>query len=349
MGIPLSRRLPAEWEEQDGILLSWPHVGTDWSASLELVEPVFITLAREISREENVVVVSPDPDRTENCIALSGADMSRVRIYDLPTNDTWTRDFGPITVMDGVHPLLLDFGFNGWGLKFPANLDNQVSRRLKRSGAFGATGLKTVGLVLEGGSIESDGEGTLLTTSDCLLNDNRNPHLTRCDLETVLGKEFGAAHILWLEHGYLAGDDTDSHVDTLARLCPNDTIIHVVCNDPADEHYRVLGAMRRELASFRTRKGTPYRLLELPWPAARYDRQGMRLPATYANFLIINNAVLVPVYDDPQDDMALALVAAAFPGRRIVGVNSLPLILQHGSLHCVTMQIPKGVLPSCRI
>ncbi len=340
------RRLPAEWEEQDGVLLAWPHGESDWAPCLELVEPVFSALVREISREELVLVVGPDRERLEGTLSRSGGELDRVRIHQLPTNDTWARDFGPITVEDAGTPLLLDFGFNGWGLKFAADHDNRISRRLHEAGFFGETRLETKGLILEGGSLESDGRGTLLTTAECLLNPNRNPQFTRSDLEGALGREFGIDRFLWLEHGYLAGDDTDSHVDTLARLCPDDTIMYQGCPDSVDEHYAELGLMRRELEAFRSREGAPYRLLELPWPRARYDAGGERLPATYANFLVINNCVLVPTYDDPNDEAALVMVATAFPGRRVKGINCLPLILQHGSLHCVTMQIPKGVLPS---
>ena len=341
------RRLPAEWEEQDGVLVAWPHGESDWAPCLDLVEPVFADLIREISREEVVLVVGPDQERIAKGLSRSDIDRGRVQIHEMLTNDTWARDFGPITVQDAERPLLLDFGFNGWGLKFPACHDNRITRRLHEAGTFGATRIETVGLVLEGGSIESDGEGTILTTAECLLNPNRNPHLSRSELETALGEQLGADRFLWLEHGYLAGDDTDSHVDTLARLCPDDTILHVACDDPADEHFKRLRLMRRELEAFRTRGGAPYRLMELPWPVPRYDDQGARLPATYANFLVINNAVLVPTYRDRNDEAALSLIASAFPGRRVVGIDCLPLILQHGSLHCVTMQIPKGVFPPC--
>ena len=224
-----------------------------------------------------------------------------------------------------------------------SDLDNRINKQLQAQGLWKAP-LDTVGLILEGGSIESDGNGTILTTAECLLNGNRNPHLAKTGLEAELNGFFGAGHFLWLENGYLAGDDTDSHVDTLARLCPDDTIAYVVCDDPADEHYPALGAMERELMAFRTVDGRPYRLIPLPWPEARYNEAGERLPATYANFLIINGAVLVPTYRDKSDAAALRAVADAFPGRKIIGIDCLPLILQHGSLHCVTMQLPKGVL-----
>lgn len=336
-------RLPAEWEEQDGVLLAWPHEGSDWRTHLELVEPVFIEIVKEISRYETALVSAPDPATVRDRLAAAGVAPEKVRIFRIDSNDTWARDFGPITVLENGGPVLLDFGFNGWGLKFAADLDNQITRRLADAGAFSAP-LRTAGLILEGGSIESDGSGTLMTTADCLLSPNRNPHLSREAIETELAALLGADRFLWLENGRLAGDDTDSHVDTLARLCPDDTIVHVACDDPADEHYLVINAMVRELRGFRTRQGDPYRLIPLPWPKARYDTDGERLPATYANFLVINGAVLVPTYRDENDEKAFSALAKAFPGRRVIGIDSLPLILQHGSLHCVTMQLPKGTI-----
>jgi agmatine deiminase len=339
----MTTRFPAEWEEQDGVLLAWPHPGSDWQSDLDLVEPVFTEIARQVSRFETVLITAPDPEAVRGTVARAGASMERVRLFRIEGNDTWARDFGPITVLENESPRLLDFIFNGWGLKFAADKDNLVTRRLFDAGAFSAP-LRSVGVVLEGGSIESDGAGTILTTAQCLLSPNRNPHLSRTEIEAKLGRLLGAERFLWLEHGYLAGDDTDSHVDTLARFCPDDTIIHVACNDPSDEHFTALGAMVTELQSYRTGAGRPFRLIPLPWPKATFDKDGLRLPATYANFLVINGAVLVPTYDDPGDEAALRAVGAAFPGREIIGVDCLPLILQHGSLHCVTMQLPKETL-----
>jgi agmatine deiminase len=270
--------------------------------------------------------------------------MDRVYVHALPTNDTWARDFGPITVFQDGAPLLLDYGFNGWGLKFRACYDNQVTARLQASGAFGNSPREVPGLVLEGGSLESDGAGTLLTTSACLLEANRNPHLDRTQLEQQLRQQLGADRVLWLEHGYLAGDDTDCHVDTLARLAPGDCIIYQSCDDPADEHFTELTAMAAELAALRTRAGLPFTLLPLPWPKACYADDGHRLPATYANFLILNGAVLVPVYNSTRDESALSVLSRAFPDRQIIAVPCRPLIEQHGSLHCITMQLPQGVL-----
>ena len=337
------RRLPAEWEPQDGVLLAWPHEESDWHPYLEAVQPVFAEIVSQISRFEQVVIAAPDPDQVREQVEGAGARMEQVRILQVETNDTWARDFGPITIEEEGLPRLLNFGFNGWGLKFPSDLDNRINKTLQGLGVWKAP-LETIGLILEGGSIESDGRGTILTTEECLLNDNRNPHLTREEIEEELHGLFGTDRFLWLANGYLAGDDTDSHVDTLARLCPEDTIAYVRCDDPEDEHYPALSAMEQEIRAFRTRDGKPYRMIPLPWPAERVDEEGHRLPATYANFLVINGAVLVPTYEDRNDQPALDAIAGAFPGREIVGINCLPLILQHGSLHCVTMQLPKGTL-----
>jgi agmatine deiminase len=311
---------------------------------LDRVVPVFAEIAARVSRFERVLVVSEDAGAVEAALRDTGARRDRIRIWPAPTNDTWARDFGPITVLEDGRPLLLDFTFNGWGLKFPADRDNRVTRRLAAAGAFAAP-VCTVGLALEGGSVESDGAGTILTTAECLLGPNRNPHLDRAAVEAALAAELGAERFLWLESGGLAGDDTDAHVDTLARFVPDDAILYVACDDPADEHFETLGRMAEELRTFRTPSGRPYRLIPLPWPSPVFDDAGERLPATYANFLAVNGAVLVPTYRDAKDGEALEAVGRAFPGREVVGIDCRPLLLQHGSLHCVTMQLPKGVLP----
>lgn len=340
----MPRLLPAEWEPQDAVILGWPHDGTDWADTLDLVLPTFCHIAKEISRFETVIIPAPDPVSVRAKLAAVGACLDSIHVYAIPTNDTWARDFGPITVFENHKPILLDFGFNGWGLKFRACQDNQITARLQTSGAFGSTPREVPGLILEGGSLESDGAGTLLTTSSCLLEANRNPHLSRAEIEQQLFQHLGAKRVMWLEHGYLAGDDTDSHVDTLARLAPNQTILYQSCDDPADEHYAELHALANELAALRTLDGHAYKLYPLPWPKACYAHDGHRLPATYANFLILNGAVLVPVYGLPQDEEALSVIARVFSDRETVAVPCRPLIEQHGSLHCVTMQIPRGVL-----
>jgi agmatine deiminase len=336
------RRLPAEWEDQDGVLLAWPHSNTDWCGHLEAVQAVYLEILRSVTRFEHCLLVCPDAAEIHLQLERAGILMDRLHIHEVDTNDTWARDFGPITILENGSPLLLDFGFNGWGLKFPADLDNRITRELHAKGAFQGNPLKTVGLILEGGSIESDGSGTILTTAECHLSPNRNPHLSRGGIEAELGALLGADYFLWLEHGFLEGDDTDSHVDTLARLCPDDTILYTACDDPSDIHYDALRAMSEELKAFRTREGAPYRLVPLPWPAPRFDAPGARLPATYANFLVLNGAVLAPIYGDAADEAALAAIRQAFPGRQVIGIDCSPLLLQHGSLHCVTMQLPKG-------
>lgn len=336
-------RLPAEWEAQDGVLLAWPHEESDWRPYLAEVEPVFIEIVRQVSRFELAVIVAPDPAKVSNRLREAGITTDRIRLYQIDTNDTWARDFGPVTVLENNSPVLLDFGFNGWGLKFRSDMDNLINRRLLAARVWQKP-LRTMGLILEGGSIESDGTGTILTTAECLLNGNRNPHLDRTGIENACMQMFGADRVLWLEHGFLSGDDTDSHIDTLARLCPADTIVYTACDDPADEHFLELHEMAKELRSFATREGKPYRLLPLPWPQPCYDQDGERLPATYANFLIINDAVLVPTYRDRNDANALHIIGSAFPGREIIPIDCHPLILQHGSLHCVTMQLPQGTI-----
>ncbi|MBP7516816.1 MAG: agmatine deiminase family protein [Desulfobulbus sp.] len=339
----MHRRLPAEWEEQDAVLLAWPHAATDWADTLDTVAPVFSRIALAISRFERVLIVAPETAPIRARLEREGADPRRLLFAELPTNDTWARDFGPITVLEDGAPVVLDFGFNAWGLKFAADQDNRVTRGLAAAGLLRAP-VRVPGLVLEGGSIDTDGAGTLLTTTECLLGPNRNPHLDRAGLERALGDLLGATRFLWLEHGGLAGDDTDAHIDTLARFCPDDTIAYVRCDDPADEHFALLAAMEAELRGFRTGAGRPYRLAPLPWPRPVFAADGHRLPATYANFLVVNGAVLVPTYRDPRDAAALEAVAAVFPGRQVIGIDCLPLIHQHGSLHCVTMQIPQGAL-----
>lgn len=339
------RRLPAEWERQGAVLIAWPRADGDWEPYRDRVAPTYGGLAAAIARHARLIVLADDADGARAALAAAGVPAGRAEVVAQDTNDTWTRDYGPLTVLEGGAPVLVDAVFNGWGLKYPANHDNQATRRLQAAGRLGRARLETVGLAIEGGSIESDGAGTILTTEACLLSPNRNPHLDRTAIEAELGRLFGADHVLWLTSGHLAGDDTDAHVDTIARLCPDDTIAYVRCDDPADEHHAGFAALERELRALRTRDGRPYRLVALPWAAPRFaPDDGRRLPATYANFLAINGAVLVPTYAEPaRDRAALEAVAAAFPGWAVEGVDCSALILQHGSLHCATMQIPEEV------
>lgn len=338
--------LPAEWAPQDAILLTWPHAASDWGPWLDQAGRTFAALAAAISRYQTVLINCHDSKHSQHVRALltaAGTNLERCRRYIVPSNDVWARDHGPITVYRGGRPVLLDFRFNGWGGKYPCDLDNRITARLHSLGAFGATSRESVDLILEGGSIETDGQGTLLTTTQCLLNPNRNG-LDQASLEQRLQETLGTSRFLWLRHGQLAGDDTDSHIDTLARFSDSRTMLYQGCTDPADSHYEPLHAMAEELRAFRTAGGEPYRLIELPLPAAGYDEEGQRLPAGYANFLILNGAVLMPTYDDPMDGVALARLRDCFPGREIIGIPCAILIRQYGSLHCVTMQLPAGVV-----
>ncbi len=339
---PIKRRLPAEWEPQSAVQLTFPHEHSDWADSLSEVMPCFLQIAAAVSRFQDVVIICPNPMETRD--SIPGDDrVNRYHLLGIPSNDTWARDHGGITIEEDGRPVVLDFVFNGWGLKFPADKDNLITGAMQRYGVFNAP-VRHGGLVLEGGGIESDGLGTLLTTAECLLSPNRNPHLSKEEIEQRLKELFGLQRVLWLHNGYLAGDDTDSHIDTLARFCSPDTIAYVRCDDPSDEHFDALNRMEAELQQFRTLDGQPYRLVPLPWPETILAPDGHRLPATYANFLIINGAVLVPTYRVPQDGPALEIFKTLFPDREIIGIDCRPLIAQHGSLHCVTMQYPAGVV-----
>ena len=334
--------MPAEWEQQAAILIAWPHKDTDWDYMLDEVEKCYMEVAEAITTNEDLIIVSPHIDLLKE--KLSHLPQNRIHLYQMPTNDTWARDFGPISVISDGVPALYDFKFNAWGLKFAACHDNCINSNLFRQGVFNCKLVNRLNFVLEGGSIESDGHGTLLTTAECLLSPNRNGEFSKQDIEVYLSQQFGLSNIIWLNHGYLEGDDTDSHIDTLARLCPGHTIVYVKCNDKQDEHYGALQSMENQLKTFRTPDGDPYRLLPLPMADPIYDEDGARLPATYANFLIMNTAVLYPTYNQPENDARAAeVLAEAFPGREIVGVDCRALIRQHGSLHCVTMQYPESV------
>lgn len=335
------RRWPAEWEPQSFVQFTFPHADSDWGSMLDEVIPCFVACIAAVSKFEKVLVVCRD--REEVSPYLAQLDQHSIVMVECPTNDTWARDHGAITVEEKGKPVLLDFMFNGWGLKFPADRDNLITGRIHRQGVWRDVLLERPGLVLEGGALETDGAGTLLTTTECLCSPNRNPHLSREEIEQKLQHVLGVDRFLWLEHGYLAGDDTDSHIDTLARFCDANTIAYVRCDDPADEHFAALQKMEAELQQFRTRDGQAYRLVPLPWPSPCYAADGHRLPATYANFLIINGAVLVPTYELPQDEAALAIFNEIFPDRAIMGINCRPLIEQHGSLHCISMQYPASL------
>jgi agmatine/peptidylarginine deiminase len=264
-----------------------------------------------------------------------------VRFVDVEYDDTWLRDSGPITLVDKAGFRLLDFRFTGWGGKFEANRDDRLIEQLDSLALFSNNTRQPIDFALEGGAIETDGAGTLLTTWRCL--HERHPDLDRTTLAERLAGWLHQDRVLWLDHGYLEGDDTDAHVDTLARFAGTDAIVFQDCNDADDPHFVELQAMAAELAALRTAGGQPYRLFALPWPQPIID-ENRRLAASYANFLIINGAVLMPAYGDPADARAQAVLASAFPDREIVPVPCRPLIWQIGSLHCLTMQLPEGLV-----
>lgn len=339
--------LPAEWERDCAVLLSWPHEDTDWAYMLEPVTHCYIEIARAVSRRAKLIIVSPDASAVAH--ALKGFVPSQsYSVIEMPTNDTWARDFGPIvTCGKGGGCLVNDFKFNGWGLKFAADRDNLITRNLVASGVFrnDAGYANRLGFVLEGGSIDVSEDGTLITTAECLLSPNRNGDLTKAEIDSRLREYLGCGNVLWLEHGFLAGDDTDSHVDTLARFLPGGIIAYSSCDRPDDLHYGELLAMEEELRGFVDAHGHPYRLVPLPIPDAIHDADGLRLPATYANFLIVNGAVFVPVYGDSKyDALAVKRLGEALPDYEVVTLPCRPLVEQHGSLHCATMQIPMEIM-----
>lgn len=313
------RRMIAEWEKQRGVLLSFPHEQTDWfdnedEASLEAALSPFIRMAQAIAYGEPVYIVCKDKEKISDMFCST----HNMIFIETPTNDTWIRDYGYISIEENGALKLLDFTFDGWGGKFEASLDNGINKILHAKGYMGTTPMDTIDFVMEGGSLESDGEGTILTTSECLCNPNRNGGLSKETIEAKLHETLGADRVLWLDHGYLSGDDTDSHIDTLARFVAKDTIMYVKCDDENDEHYEALKAMEEQLRTFTMRDGAPYKLLALPMCEAIYDEDGKRLPATYANFLITNTALVYPTYGTPQDKIAHEVFAAHFTGREII-------------------------------
>lgn len=323
-------RLPAEWEPQEGVQLTWPHAGTDWAPMLSEIIPVYQRMAHEIAKRERLIIVAPED-----------AAYDRLRII-CPTNDTWARDHGFISLVDDQgHRRLLDYCFNGWGEKFEATLDNAINRRLYELGEIEGEYIDCLDFVLEGGSIESDGRGTIFTTTGCLTAPHRNQPLKKSEIEQRLLQDFSATRVIWIDHGSLTGDDTDGHIDTLVRICPDDTLLYIGCDDPDDEQYEELRQMEEQLTTLRTIEGQPYKLRKLPMPRPIYDGED-RLPATYANFLVINSAVLCPTYGQADlDSEAMRIIGETFPDREIVGIDCRPVIRQHGSLHCCTMQFPK--------
>lgn len=344
------RRLPAEWEAQQAVVVSMPDESMDWSYMLPQIHDCYKGMVEAmVAAGCNVVVLAQSVSKALE--VLGAIDQRNIRYVELPLNDTWVRDYGPLTVTElsrrsgKLRLAALDCGFNGWGLKFASDKDNLATLRMHEADKlFSLKYHNCRGYEIEGGSIESDGKGTILTTTRCLCSPNRNGGLDKKAVAEHLQALFGAEHILWLDHGALEGDDTDSHIDTLARLCPEDTILYTGCQDTDDIHYVELAAMKEQLLRFRTASGEQFNLIELPLPDAVYDEDdGHRLPATYCNYLVTDRAVFVPSYNQPRkDELARKLVKVAYPDREVRSVDCSALIRQHGSLHCATMQIPSA-------
>jgi agmatine/peptidylarginine deiminase len=339
-----SLRLPAEWEPQAAVLIAWPHADTDWADRLDEVESTYVALAAAVTRFQPLIIVVADASLRAHVNAklqATDADLTRVRLVELPYDDTWLRDSGPITLRDGNRFQLTDFHFTGWGGKFGAEQDDALIAGLVQAGVFGSASHKRVDWALEGGGIESDGEGTILTTWRCLTQ--RHPEQSRAEMSGILHDSLHAKRVLWLDYGYLEGDDTDAHIDTLARFAPGERIVYQACSDAGDAHHDELQRMGEELAALRTADGKPYTLYPLPWAQPIID-EGRRLAASYANYLIVNGAVLVPAYGDAMDNEAARVIGQAHPDRVVVQVPCRPLIWQNGSLHCITMQLPAGLM-----
>lgn len=344
--------LPPEWFPQDAILITWPHPASDWADNLAEVESVYLDLVGAISHSQKVLIqldASVDPERLKALFEKEGVNQANCQFVFVDSNDSWARDHGPITLVQGEDGRAINnFLFNGWGGKFPADKDNALNRIMFDQGVFrDDIGMDDVMSELEGGSIEVDEDGSLLTTERCLLNANRQAdNSDRGRYEQRLAQWLGVdpERIFWLKHGHLEGDDTDAHIDTLARFAPNGILVYQGCGQPEDAHYADLQAMAEELRQLRTASGEPYRLIELPWPEAQFNDEGERLAASYANFLITNQLVLMPTYGVAQDGWAIERLSEAFPERRVIGIDCRALIEQGGSLHCITMQIPINTL-----
>ncbi len=348
-----NKRLPAEWEPQQALLLTWPHEGGAWGQDIQNIERVFVEIACAVAKTQTVIIGATDAAQQQHILAtLNKLDVlpENVKTYIAPSNDVWARDHGPITVILDVLPenldvpeslgVLCDFRFTGWGGKYPHQLDDQIPALLAQSGSLEGYAYQSIPFILEGGAIDCDGDGTLLTTEQCLRSAERHSNLTREQIEHHLAQSLGIKRVLWLSDGHLSGDDTDGHIDTLARFLNPTTIAYVTTDDQNSPDFESLKAMEQTLQSFKNNAGDPYQLVKLPLPAPIFDKEGNRLPATYANFLFCNGQVLVPLYRDPKDQSILETFRHHFPNRMVKGIDCNSAIEQYGSLHCLTMQIP---------
>ncbi len=344
--IALGFRMPAEWEPQDAIWLSWPHKRASWPGQFRPIPYVFANIVAQISRIQNVRINAAAAlhKRAQSLCAKAGANMERVTFYNHPTNDAWCRDHGPIFVKNDKtgEVALTDWRYNAWGDKYPPyDLDNKIPpsigqklklRRFEND------------MVLEGGSIDVNGQGLLLTSEQCLLNKNRNPHLSREQIEQTLRDYLGVSKILWLGDGII-GDDTDGHIDDITRFTAPDAIITCVETNKRDPNHRLLEENLERLKSFRTPGGKKIKLTTLPMPKP-FAFDGQQVPASYANFLIINGAVLVPNFQQKKRDAeANEIIGSCFPGREVIPIDCYHLIWGLGTLHCISQQQPAAVKP----
>ncbi len=336
-------RFPAEWEKQSAVLIAWPHKSGDFHNHIESVEQTYVFIAKTISEYQKLLIVCRDDSHQQHINSLLPDNNRKIVYVQASVNDIWVRDTAFITVEQDGQLQLLNFRFNGWGNKYPHHEDDALNHKLLAKLPFQDISHTDIDFILEGGSVESDGVDIVLTTRQCLLNPNRNKELSQADIEQQLNVHLGCKRVLWLDQDNLSGDDTDAHIDTLARFCSATTIAYTSCEDPHDQHYNGLKRMETQLQAFRTSDNKPYKLVALPLPEPFFNDEGERLPANYANFLIINNAVLVPVYNDPMDNIALERLADCFPDHKIIPTPCKPLVHQYGSLHCMTMQFPEQV------
>ena len=333
-----------EWAPQQAVMLAWPHEATDWAPWLEAIERDYVELAAAIASEVPPLVLCRDEAHKTHVAALLQGRCTRAPMLVVAAyNDTWCRDYGPVTVSHAGNMQLLDFQFHGWGAKYEASLDNSINRSLID---LWRAPLVTIDYELEGGSIETDGCGSLLTTEHCLLDSNRNSTYSREGVEQFVLGQLGLERVLWLSEGMLIGDDTDSHIDNLARFCDAHTIAYATCSVASDPHHAPLQKMAAQLQALRKPDGSAYRLVPIELPAPQLDEEGSRLPGSYVNFLIVNRSVLVPVFGCPEDALALNALQQCFAGRKVVPVPGGNLIRQFGGPHCATMQLPVNTLKS---
>ncbi|MGQ0702605.1 MAG: agmatine deiminase family protein [Gemmatimonadales bacterium] len=337
-------RWPAEWEPHRGTWLSWPHKKESWPGKFAPIPGIFAEIVRELAGHEEVHVNAGEEAleaAAREALCRAGADLTRVFFHRHPTNDAWCRDHGPLFVewsedRGPVTPVILDWGFNAWGGKYPPfDLDDAIPSRI---GAELGVSVIRPGLILEAGSIDGNGAGTILTTEQCLLNPNRNPNRTRLEIEAALRAFLGARQVLWLGQG-IEGDDTDGHVDDLTRFVSEDTVVTVLESDPADPNCEPLRDNLHRLKAMRLPDARPLRIVELPMPPAMFY-EGQRLPVSYANFYIANAVVLMPSFGSPRDEEARAILQSVFPDRRVVAIPCADLAWGLGTIHCVTQQWP---------